>query len=271
MKKRACLLVALLAIVVMGFAMSVEAAEIIDRGYCGGEGNGKNLTWTLDRDGVLVIEGQGKMKDWIEEEASPLVENYHPIDWHKHFDVIDSVIVQSGVTSIGNNAFRNCKSISNIVVPETVTSIGHEAFCDCASLNSIELPKSLRVMGYSAFSDCISLSSINLPESLTSMGDRAFSGCIVLKKLVIPDSVTTYGSNWISGCINIESLTLGAGAGKYVKEDGSISYELLHTQNPYVSSTACKMIARQRTSYGLIYNWISESTVDNDRIIPCSI
>ena len=54
MKKRVCLLVALFALVVMGFAMDVEAAEIIDRGYCGGEGDGTNLTWTLDSDGVLV-------------------------------------------------------------------------------------------------------------------------------------------------------------------------------------------------------------------------
>ena len=58
MKKRVCLLVALLALVIMVFtmnAMNVEAAEIIDRGYCGGEGDGTNLTWTLDSDGVLLI------------------------------------------------------------------------------------------------------------------------------------------------------------------------------------------------------------------------
>ena len=56
MKKRVCLLVTLLALVIMGFTMNVmnvEAAEIIDRGYCGGEGDGTNLTWTLDSDGVL--------------------------------------------------------------------------------------------------------------------------------------------------------------------------------------------------------------------------
>ena len=64
MKKRVCFWVALLAVVIMGFTMNVEAAEIIDRGYCGGEGDGTNLTWTFDSDGVLVIEGQGKMKDW---------------------------------------------------------------------------------------------------------------------------------------------------------------------------------------------------------------
>jgi hypothetical protein len=69
MKKRVCLLVALFALVVMGFAMDVEAAEIIDRGYCGGEGDGTNLTWTLDSDGVLVIEGQGRMRDWTWEDV----------------------------------------------------------------------------------------------------------------------------------------------------------------------------------------------------------
>ena len=64
MKRRGCLLVVLLAIGIMGFTMNVEAAEIVDRGYCGGEGDGTNLSWTLDSDGVLVIEGQGRMRDW---------------------------------------------------------------------------------------------------------------------------------------------------------------------------------------------------------------
>jgi len=64
MKKKICLVAALLAIVIMGLAMNVEAAEIIDRGYCGGEGDGTNLTWMFDSDGVLAIEGQGRMRDW---------------------------------------------------------------------------------------------------------------------------------------------------------------------------------------------------------------
>ena len=96
MKKRVGLLVMLLALTVMGFAMNVEAAEIIYRGYCGGEGDGKNLTWTLDRDGVLVIEGQGKMKDSTYEEVS-----YEPTDWNKYRSDIYSVIIRNGVMSIG--------------------------------------------------------------------------------------------------------------------------------------------------------------------------
>ena len=80
MKKRVCLLVTLLALVIMGFTMNVmnvEAAEIIDRGYCGGEGDGTNLTWTLDSDGVLVIEGQGRMKDWTFEELWDIKEEFY--------------------------------------------------------------------------------------------------------------------------------------------------------------------------------------------------
>ena len=188
MKKRVCLLVTLLALVIMGFTMNVEAAEIIDRGYCGGEGDGTNLTWTLDGDGVLVIEGQGKMKDLsstdFEEDSSPT----EPIWWHKYSDSIDSVIVKYGVTSIGNWAF-NSTSLNSIVLPESLTSIGDRAFYDCRSLVGIDLPKSLVDLGQRAFEDCVSLYSIVLPESMTQIERYTFFGCEGLSRITIPLSI----------------------------------------------------------------------------------
>ena len=248
MKKRVCFWVALLAVVIMGFTMNVEAAEIIDRGYCGGEGDGTNLTWTFDSDGVLVIEGQGKMKDW----SDGLLFDYSP-DWHKYSDVIDSVIVQFGVTSIGNAAFyytnigsivlpesltyieydafhgcanlrsidlpdsltviegcvfEGCKSLSSIDLPKSLVGIEHHAFYDCTSLSCIDLPKSLVSIGAVAFYNCKSLSSIDLPESLESIGDGAFCGCKSLDNIILPKSLTDIEEGVFQACTSLSSIVI---------------------------------------------------------------
>jgi hypothetical protein len=220
MRKRVFLLVTLLALVIMGFTMNVEAAEIVDRGYCGGEGDGTNLTWTLDQDGVLVIEGQGRMRDWTCEELWNIKEEFYdnPSDyagWHKCFVYgmwtdygINMIIVKDGVTSIGECAFYDCRSLDSIDLPESLTSIGDNAFSGCDSLSSIDLPRSLTSIGEGAFSGCDSLSSIDLPESLTSTGDNAFSGCDSLSSINLPESLTSIGEGAFSGCDSLSSINL---------------------------------------------------------------
>ena len=202
MKKRVCLLVTLLALVIMGFATSAEAAEIIDRGYCGGEGDGTNLTWTFDSDGVLVIEGQGKMKDW----SDSLLSEYSP-DWHKYSDAIDSVIVQFGVTSIGNAAFYYT-NIGSIVLPESLTNIEYDAFRGCVNLHSIDLPEQLATIGGCAFEDCKRLSSIDLPKSLVSIENRTFVNCTSLSSIYLPDSLVSIGPGAFVDCTSLSNIYL---------------------------------------------------------------
>ena len=222
MKRRGCLLVVLLAIGIMGFTMNVEAAEIVDRGYCGGEGDGTNLSWTLDSDGVLVIEGQGRMRDWTEHDQIK--------EWYGSSVDIYSVIIRNGVINIGDGAFYWGESITSVELPETLTSIGDEAFywCDITSINlpealtsigdyafydnwnlsSIDLPKSLTSIGDWTFSGCSSLSSIDLPETLTSLGDGAFLGCDKLSSIDLPESITSIGNNVFEDCSSLISIVI---------------------------------------------------------------
>jgi hypothetical protein len=139
----------------MGFTMNVEAAEIVDRGYCGGEGDGTNLSWTLDSDGVLVIEGQGRMRDWTEHDQIK--------EWYGSSVDINSVIIRNGVINIGDGAFYWGESITSVELPETLTSIGDEAFYWC-DITSINLPEALTSIGDYAFYDNWNLSSIDLPK-----------------------------------------------------------------------------------------------------------
>jgi hypothetical protein len=217
MKKRVGLLVMLLALTVMGFAMNVEAAEIIDRGYCGGEGDGTNLTWTLDRDGVLVIEGQGRMRDWTDSDLynSDESPDFQRMDWFKYLDydmrtngVICSVIVKDGVKNIGDYAFPYCKNLSSIELPESLVSIGNGAFDQCTSIRSIDLPKSLLNIGEYAFYDCENLSSIVLPGSLMTIGYGIFAYCESLNNIVLPESLRTTGDGTFQFCKSLSSIVL---------------------------------------------------------------
>ena len=113
---------------------------------------------------------------------------------------IESYVIPSSVTSIGDSAFSCCRSLSEIVIPSSVTSIGDGAFYGCNSLSEIVIPSSVTSIGDSAFSSCNSLSEIVIPSSVTSIGDSAFSSCDSLSEIVIPSSVASIGKGAFYNC-----------------------------------------------------------------------
>lgn len=112
------------------------------------------------------------------------------------------------VTSIGNEAFKNCKSLTSATIPRSVTSIGDNAFRYCNSLTNVDIPDSVTSIGENAFDTCKSLMSITIPNSVTSMGWYVFSACKSLTSVVIPDSMTSIVRGAFAGCDNLISVTI---------------------------------------------------------------
>ena len=155
--------------------------------------------------------------------------------------------IPEGVTTIGNNAFSYCRSLTSITIaegnqayksvdgnlytkdgktlvqyaigkedthfeiPEGVKTIGDYAFIGCSGITSIVIPEGVTTIGDSAFWYCTSLTSIVIPESVTTIGDYAFCDCKSLTSIVIPEGVTTIGWSAFSWCDSLTSIVIPEG------------------------------------------------------------
>ena len=201
MKKRLLSFVLAVLMIASLLPATALAADIVDSGTCGAEGNGSNLTWTLDSEGVLTISGSGDMHDY--DDIPP-----YKSPWHENGNQIRSVLMANGVTSIGNFAFYNCTSLTSVTIPDSVTSIGAWAFSGCASLTSVTIPDSVTSIDGDAFYNCASLASVTIPDSVTSIGVYAFYHCSSLTSVTIPDSVTSIGNSAFRHCTSLTSVTI---------------------------------------------------------------
>ena len=157
----------------------------------------ETVEWSYE-DGTLTISGSGPMDDY-EEEGAP---------WYSHAQEIESVVIEDGVTSIGDCSFYNCSALSSVSIPSGVSSIGCYAFTYCESLVQVQLPESVTEIGEGAFYACIALEEINLPQELTALNMGVFAWCISLEYIEIPESVTGIGSYCFAYCYLLEEMFL---------------------------------------------------------------
>ena len=235
--------------------------------------NEDNLTWTLDADGTLTISGTGAMKDYADYLSDG---NRSPVDNNSK---IKKVVIEKGVTSIGNYAFSRCWGLKSITIPDGITSIGDHAFDSCINLRSITLPDSITSIGMWAFyncwnvpsiiipdgvtsiedftfNSCISLTSITIPNSVTNIKSSAFHNCADLTSITIPDSVTSIGYAAFSNCDSLQTISLGCGSALKKSDFGDQANLVSYTNQHLLTKTEAK--AKTCTEDGNKEYWTCE-------------
>ncbi|MCD8089171.1 MAG: leucine-rich repeat protein [Clostridiales bacterium] len=194
------------AAIILFCALSVKTASAAS-GTCG-----DNLTWSFSSDKVLRISGTGDMYNYSA---------YAP--WYSYYSYYTSVVIEDGVTSIGDRAFANDMYITDITIADSVTKIGSKAFYCCYKLNKVYLSSSLTTVETSAFSfcpclksagpkdsgcnieynwageipqgafNCSTLTSITIGSGIYSISERAFDNCESVAEYLVQD-----GNNYFS-------------------------------------------------------------------------
>lgn len=177
-------------VILMLFVVSASALE--PTGQCG-----DNVFWEFDESsGELVISGEGD------------IYNYDGSETPFYYSDIQSIVIEDGITAIGDYTFCYCENLSIVTIPDGVTSIGTEAFFHCKKLTNIILPNNITSVGFAAFAYCQSLVSINIPNSISLIDDSTFVGCTGLINISIPDSVKSIDNNAFEGCTSLTSITI---------------------------------------------------------------
>ena len=166
----------------------------------------QNVVWMLTGN-TLTISGTGAMADYAEASGQP---------WTAMHSDIKAIVIEDGVTSIGNYAFSLCEYVtSGVSIPASVTSIGNYSFNYC-SMTSITIPSnsSLETIGSFAF-NCSGFGSVTFPASVKSIGNNAFDGSAALTTVTLNSNPFIGESAFYSSTAVTMNLTANSAGGAY--------------------------------------------------------
>lgn len=166
---------------------------ILGSGQCG-----DNATWLLKGNGVLTISGTGAMTDYESQSA-----------WYDYRDQITGIVIENGITSIGNHAFSNCYKPKTITIPGSVQRIGAGAFSNCG-FTSISIPDGVKTIENQAFYYCEYLTTLTMSDSVTTIGEEAFYSCYRLETVYLSNKLTSIGLKAFYGANNVADIYLNA-------------------------------------------------------------
>ena len=201
----------------------IKASAVASSGQCG-----ENVYWTYDSvTKELEISGKGAMA------------NYNPDASPFYNSDIKSIVIEDGVTVIGDFSFANCNTLISVVIADSVTSIGDQAFWCCYNMSSITFGNGLKSIGDYAFYNCDYVTSVTIPDGVTSIGNGAFNYCNRLADITLSDSLTFIGSdafyytsyynnlsNWENNVLYIGNHLIKANtslSADYIVKDGTLT------------------------------------------------
>ena len=218
------------------------APELVDSGTSG------NIAWAFYSDGGLgisAVEGT--------DGAMPNFTTSAPAPWDAHKTDITSVVVNQGVTTIGNLAFDGYANLKSATLPEGITKVGQMAFRETSSLESIVVPASVASYGSSPFiksgiksvtvggsagklatmmmfRDCKSLETAVIREGVTDLPMNLFWGCTSLREISLPSTLKTIHRLAFRDCDSLATINCAEGGifsfdnGMLLKNGNEISY-----------------------------------------------
>lgn len=205
-------------------SLMAEGTEVVPFAITGGA-CGASAAWTFDDvTGVLTISGTGDIDNYTSAADAP---------WYSYRSGITSVVIDAGITKLGNYAFAGLSNMTSVAIPASATSfgsyvfegcnflgsatipdgtteIGEYMFHNCGSLNSVTLPDSVQTIGTDAFRNCGALGSITLPAGLREIKTGAFTDCDSLTGVTIPAGVTAIGNSAFMNCRALTEMTIPA-------------------------------------------------------------
>lgn len=220
--------------VTIHFSSSYHDENIVDSGFCG------NLAlWTLDNEGTLVISGTGYTQGVqrvltnsnVENDYgdSPM-ENGHAFYIFEHIeDKIKKIIIEDGITSIGNEFFRNLKNLTSVKIGKGVYYIDEKAFLNCEKLAEIIGGENVEEIGKNAFNDtewfrnqqeknqfvifnkfiidgkkCTG--DVIIPDGIKCIDESAFAENLDIQSVTFPDSLTTIEDYAFNDCFWLKNI-----------------------------------------------------------------
>lgn len=212
MKKIIAFLASTLIAVSMMTSLNNEAIQAVMtvKSYAANSYEGKcgdNAAYKFDHNtGTLTVSGTGSIYDnYISDPGNELQSNSQPVPWEEWKNLIKSVVIENGITHIGDFSFSDCKSLNSVKLGNGVNDIGRNAFEGCTTLSNVDFSNSVKKIGGWAFMDCTALEEINLPSSVETIDRDAFFDTGITE-LVIPDTVKEIYRDAFADCDNLKSV-----------------------------------------------------------------
>lgn len=145
---------------------------------------GTDVTVEVHQGGSLYVKGTGAVPDYDYAYDQP---------WYEHGGnsptersdaeggtlLVKAVIVEEGITGIGENAFSEMARLETVSLPSTLRVIAYKGFASCRNLHTVTGGNGLTTIEASAFRDCNQLATIELSAALTLVEESAFDDLIL--------------------------------------------------------------------------------------------